>query len=232
MVVGDSVGSTFARGLDLWARAHGNVQVRDEARYWCALGRRLPITQGLISAAPSQGCAEWGTHWPQVIDSFDPDVVIVLFSIWEVAFRQLPDHTFQQPGNKALDAWQLSEYRAAADVLSARGAGVVWLTIPCENALIARGSPLWYVNRRTIPALAASRPSVHVVDLDHELCQNGPRDDYAGVPEARPDGAHYSDAGAEAVSEWLMPIVLGSAPNPQTHTELATGPEGSTRTRG
>jgi hypothetical protein len=156
----------------------------------------------------------------------------VLFSIWEVAFRQLPDHTWQQPGDKALDAWQLSEYQAAADVLSARGAGVVWLTIPCEHELIARGSALWHVNRRTIPALAASRPSVHVVDLDHELCKDGPTHAYAGLPDARPDGAHFSDAGAEAVSDWLMPIVLGDAPNPPTTSELATKPGGSTRTGG
>jgi hypothetical protein len=40
-------------------------------------------------------------------------------------------------------------------------------------------------------------------------------DGFGGVPVPRPDGAHFSPAGALAVSDWLMPIVLGQAPNPR-----------------
>ena len=50
--------------------------------------------------------------------------------------------------------------------------------------------------------------------LDRELCRNGPSHDYAGLVDARPDAAHFSDAGALAVANWVMPIVLGVAPNP------------------
>jgi hypothetical protein len=31
---------------------------------------------------------------------------------------------------------------------------------------------------------------------------------YRNVPNARPDGAHFSDAGAEAVADWLMNKIL------------------------
>jgi hypothetical protein len=217
----------------MWARAHGNVQVLNEARKWCPLGRGLPISQGMISSPSSSGCADWGTRWSNAIRSFDPDVVFVFFSIWEVSPRLLVESdTWLQPGDRRLDTWQLSEYQAAADVLSARGASVVWFTIPCENAPTRRGSSLWYVNRRTIPELAASRSAVRVVDLDHELCRNGPSNDYAGVHDARPDGAHFSDAGAVAVSEWVMPIVLGDAPNPPLDDRQTDGPDLLTRTAG
>lgn len=223
LVVGDSVGVTFARGIGLWGRAQGHVELRSVARKWCALGRGLPIQQGLVAGAPNAGCAGWGTRWSNAIRSFDPDVVFVYFSIWEVSPRLLPESgEWLQPGDPQLDTWQLSEYQAAADVLNARGAPVVWFTIPCENEPIRRGSPLWQVNRRTIPELAASRPAVHVVDLDHELCRNGPSHDYAGVFDARPDGAHFSDAGALAVAKWVMPIVLGAAPNPPAIEERKT----------
>jgi hypothetical protein len=219
LVVGDSVGVTFARGMDRWGRSHGNVEVRDDARSWCALGRGLRIQQGLAAGAPSAGCAGWAKRWSDAVRSFDPDVVFVYFSIWEVSPRLLPETgEWLQPGDPRLDTWQLSEYQAAADVLSARGAPVVWFTIPCENEPIRGGSPLWHVNRRTIPELAASRRAVHVVDLDRELCRNGPSHDYAGVVGARPDGAHFSDAGALAVANWVMSIVIGDAPNP-TATE-------------
>jgi hypothetical protein len=215
MVVGASVAATFVRGLQQWADEHGHVQVLNEARFWCPLGRGLPIAQGFVVHPAGGACSDWGTRWSEAIRSFDPDVVLVFFSIWEISPRQLPGSTdWLQPGAAPLDTWQLSEYQSAADVLGARGASVDWFTIPCENEPTAVGSPLWYVNRRTIPALAASRSSVHVIDLDQEMCRSGPSNDYAGVRNARPDGAHFSPAGAFAVAKWLMPIVLGERPNP------------------
>jgi hypothetical protein len=215
LVVGDSVGRSFATGLEQWAASHGHAEVLDDARLWCPLGRRLPIVQGLLTHDASSGC-DWTQRWAQAVRDFDPDVTIVLFSIWEVSPRQLPGHPeFLTPGAPTLDAWQLSEYRAAADVLSARQAPVVWLTIPCERVVNTPGLPLWVVDHRTIPALAASDPAVKVVDLDHAICAHGPMDGFGGVPVPRPDGAHFSPAGALAVSDWLMPIVLGQAPNPR-----------------
>ena len=215
LVVGDSVGVSFANGLQQWAAQHGNVQVLDDARFWCSLGRKLPIIQGLTAHPAGSGC-DWTQRWTDAVRTFDPDVTIVLFSIWEIADRQLPGRTdWLVPGQAPLDAWQLSEYRAAADTLSARGAPVVWLTVPCEPQMPnVPGSPLWTVDHRTIRALDASRPAVHVVDLDHALCAQGPMHSFGGVAVPRPDGAHFSPAGALAVSSWLMPIVLGRAANP------------------
>jgi hypothetical protein len=214
LVVGDSVGVSFAKGLQQWAALHGGAQVLDEARLWCPLGRRLPIVQGMTTHAAASGC-DWTQRWAEAVRDFNPDVTFVLFSIWEVSLRQLPGHTdFLAPGVPALDAWQLSEYRAAADELSARHAPIVWFTIPCEQVVNHPGDPLWIVDHRTIPALAASRPAVHVVDLDHAVCANGPMSGFGGVAVPRPDGAHFSEAGALAVSNWVMPIALGQAPNP------------------
>ena len=234
LVVGDSVGVTFARGLKIWA-AHHDAQVLDASREWCALGRGLPISHGMGIQTPGTGCDGWAPRWANDVAHFDPDVVLVYFTIWEAAPRQLPDRADpQQPGTALLDTWQLSEYQTAADVLSARGAAVDWFTVPCENEPIVAGSPLWVVNRQTIPALAASRAAVHVIDLDHELCARGPSRDYAGVRDARPDGAHLSDAGALAVANWVMPIVRGETENPPTagEAEPPALPIAFTRTAG
>jgi hypothetical protein len=102
-------------------------------------------------------------------------------------------------------------------VLAARGARVVFFSIACENnTAIEHGEPYWYVNRRTLPRLAASRPAVRLIDLDALLCGGGRlRNDLGGVSDIRPDHAHYSDAGAAALARWLMPIVLGSTPAPR-----------------
>ena len=51
--------------------------------------------------------------------------------------------------------------------------------------------------------------------MDHLLCPHGPPNpDFGGVHDVRPDGSHFSDAGALEVARWLMPIVLGEQPAP------------------
>jgi hypothetical protein len=56
---------------------------------------------------------------------------------------------------------------------------------------------------------------VHVLDLDQLLCTDqGANPDFGGVAGIRPDGAHFSDAGALAIARRLMPIVLGDTQAP------------------
>lgn len=216
LVVGDSVGKSLAGGLTQWAQQTGKAVVVDESREWCSLGRYLPrLAFGPMNSAA--GCDDWATRWGATVQTFDPDVVLVMFSIWEVVPRKLPEATdYARPGNPALDAWQLSEYQQAADVLSARGAPVVWFSIACEGRTkIKRGEALWYVNRRTTPALARTRPAVRLVDLDRFLCHREHElTVLGGVHDIRPDHAHYSAAGALAMAGWVMRIVLGETRPP------------------
>jgi hypothetical protein len=219
MVVGDSVAETFAGGLERWAQETGRAVVLDESREWCSLGRNLARNVFGPQNATA-GCDDWATRWAESVRSFDPDVVLVMFTIWEVVPRKLAGAAdFTRPGDPAIDAWQLSEYQQAADVLSAGGAPVVWFSVACEGTPIVRGEPFWYVNRRTIPALARSRPAVRLIDLDAFLC-HGPRvvTDLGGVADIRPDGAHFSEPGAVAISRWVMPIVFGEQPAPRYAT--------------
>jgi peptidoglycan/LPS O-acetylase OafA/YrhL len=216
LVVGDSVGQTLGRGIELWADQTGRAQVENDAVYYCSLGRFLPRQLPLGEVvAPAQHCQDWGTRWPQTIATFDPDVVIVQYSVWESEARKLPDGKLERPGNPALDAWQLGEYQKAADVLSARGAPVLWLNVACEGDPIHEHEPFWVLDYQTIPDLGATRSAVHPVDMNHLLCPGGPPSpNFGGVDNVRPDGAHFTDAGALAVAHWLMPIVLGQQPAP------------------
>ncbi len=48
-----------------------------------------------------------------------------------------------------------------------------------------------------------------MIDLYGQLCPGGHFDaSYGNVADARPDGAHFSDQGAEAVAGWLMNKIL------------------------
>jgi peptidoglycan/LPS O-acetylase OafA/YrhL len=219
MVVGDSVGITVGRGEELYANETGRVVVRNEARKWCSLARYAPRIMGYGESEQGEGCNDWATRWAADIDEFDPDVVVVVYTVWEIAARKPAGATdWLTPGEPAFHQWQLAEYQTAADVLSRRGASVVWTTIPCspEDASTA-GSPAWFVNRDTIHALARSRPAtVRLIDLEAELCPGHMSvAAYRGVDPARPDGRHFSDVGALALAHWMMPIILGDAPPPR-----------------
>jgi peptidoglycan/LPS O-acetylase OafA/YrhL len=208
LVVGDSVGLTLGRGIELWARSHPGLQVLNKAQIYCPLGRDLEMLSGYVHAS-TNGC-NWTTRWPQVVQSFRPDLTIVLFTVWEAAPRKLPGAGWQSPGNAAYDQWQRREYGAAAQTLSAGGGRIVWLRVPCSGGVpVNPGSSLWTVNTKAIDPLTGPRSPVRVLDLNPQICPTGkPLHDYDGVRNFRPDGTHFSDAGALAVANWLMPQAL------------------------
>jgi peptidoglycan/LPS O-acetylase OafA/YrhL len=216
MVVGDSVGLSFGRGLELWAAETGDAVVRNDAIRSCSLGRHLRVRLPFGQEVPvPHSCADWDTVWPETIARFDPDVVVLLYTMWEIEYRQMPDGRWAIPGDPEFDRWQLSEYQTASDILSARGAQLLWLNTACEGKPIEPHDPFWIHNVRTLPRLAASRSAVHIVDMNRLLCPHGsPTLDFGGVHDARPDGSHFSDAGALAVARWLMPILLAEQPAP------------------
>jgi peptidoglycan/LPS O-acetylase OafA/YrhL len=234
LVVGDSVGLTLGRGLELWSRETGRTVVENAARKYCSLGRHHPRIAGFGPQVQGAGCNDWQTSWAREVERFDPDVVVVLYTIWELALRQLPGSAdFLAPGDPAIDAWQRSEYTTAADVLGARGATVVWLTIPCTPEYPStRGAPLWSVNERTIASVARDRAFVHVLDLEEQLCPGHAfRADYRGVDPVRPDGNHFSDDGALAVARWMTPVVLGDVAAPASPDTLASVSSPAARVR-
>jgi hypothetical protein len=217
MVVGDSVGLSFGRGLELWAAETGAAIVRNDAVRSCSLGRHLRVRLPFGQEVPvPRRCSEWDTTWPETIASFDPDVVVSLYTMWEIEWRQLPDGRWAKPGDPEFDRWQLSEYQTAADVLAARGAQVLWLNTACYgDKPIEPHDLFWIRNTQTLPKLAASRASVHLVDMNRLLCPTGPSSPaFRGVHDVRPDGSHFSDEGGLAVAHWLMPIVLGEKDAP------------------
>jgi peptidoglycan/LPS O-acetylase OafA/YrhL len=229
LVVGDSVGVTLGRGIELWGNETGRVTVRNEGRLWCSLGRYVPRADGYRDPVDQgEGCNDWESRWTSAIKRFDPDAVVVMFSIWETVGRLPPGASdLVGPGNPLHDEWQLAEYHRAANVLTQRGAVVTWMTIPCSDKdHSGPGSPLWFVNHNTIGRLDRARDEVQILDLDRETCpRHAYASSYAGIDPARPDGRHYSDEGALAVARWALPIMLGDVAAPEPPTTLHAPPD-------
>jgi hypothetical protein len=206
LLVGDSVAQTLGRGLERWGPANG-VTVVNAARFYCGVTRGGRIAMALGHS--NNGCADWATRWPVLLDRVHPDVVVMLTTIWDVGARQRnewgPDYLAE--GDPRFDQWVVSEWRAAVEVLGSRGARVVWLSSPCA-AEAPINEMLHYSNSHFIPALQSTSPAISV-DLGSGVCPRGEFSDQVGpVANGRPDGMHFSDAGANWVASWLGPRLV------------------------
>jgi peptidoglycan/LPS O-acetylase OafA/YrhL len=217
MIVGDSVAQTLGRGIERWGASTHEASVWNVARYYCGIGRGGAFN--LIGARPaSAGCDAWPTQWGHDVDAFHPDVVVVLSTLWDLFDREFPGwNGFRKPGDPLWNQWLLENYEYAVDVLSAHGAHVMWLAIPCirDAGVNVRGQT---VDATVLPQLAKARPDkVTIVDFGAKICPNGQFSDRIGdVQEGRPDGLHFSDTGADAVAKWLGPELAAAAPNAGT----------------
>ena len=88
--------------------------------------------------------------------------MVVLTGGWDVRARKLPSwENALLIGDEVYDDWLVSEFDAAVELLSSRGARVVWLTTPCY-AKFGKTSGVWDPERvhklnGILERLAASR---------------------------------------------------------------------------
>jgi hypothetical protein len=177
------------------------------ARFYCgiAIGGRVGFALGKTLPV----CGERQAQWPGMLDELRPDLVVVLSTIWDVGGRQRDDWGpgYVGEGDPRFDQFIVSEWQRATDVLSSRGARVVWLTAPCA-ADGGVSEKLSYANHHYLPELVRTRPVV-TVDLKAGVCPDGSFSDQIGpVADGRPDGLHFSDAGADWVASWLAPRLV------------------------
>jgi peptidoglycan/LPS O-acetylase OafA/YrhL len=207
LVTGDSVALTLGRGVERWGTRHG-VYVWNGGALGCTLldGAQVRGYWG-VQTRPRDSCRTHET-FPAAIRKFDPDVVVVLYGAWDVYDASFDNgHTWSAPGSAVWDRHYAAAVTAAVHRLTSRGAHVLWLAPPCFAP--KPGAPdanaVWYDPERieTLRALVrglAPQSGFTVSDVAHD----------AGCPvdlSTRPDGTHYSDAGADAVMARLGPEI-------------------------
>ncbi len=205
-MLGDSVAQTLGRGLERWGPAHG-VTVVNGARFYCGIARGGRM--GALLGRTNTTCGNWAGTWPALLDRTRPEVVVMLTTLWDTGRRQRdewgPDYLGE--GDPRFDQFITDEWARAADLLGSHGARVVWLSDPCsaQDGLTADSR---YANANYLTRLIHTRPVVKV-DLYSHVCPGGRFTDRLGtVDGGRPDGVHFSDAGADWVAAWLGPRLV------------------------
>ncbi len=173
--------------------------------------------------SPVRDCVDWAQRFVADMedhrptgDAFERLLVVVLAASWDVVDRQFyGDDRWRSFGDPVYEAYYASEVAKAMDLLSSRGAIVVWMAHPTNRGGIAEGldpeslpendpSRMRRMNE-IIAEVAATRPRVRVFDLESYL-----RDRPGGGLEdaARPDGVHWTEGAADDIARSLGPTLI------------------------
>lgn len=191
LVVGDSTARGAANGL----RRLGdpNLQVWDRSELGCGL------------QAPSDKCPDWHTTWSEAISQINPDVVLAYVRVSEdlVPGDEPP---FMSDEASTLRRAQMA---AATEILSSRGAHVIWALPPrvgkfgafyCDRrSTESPCDPAWIDRWRADLGLVASIYSAKTIDVQAWVDARPPEK----AESDRPDGLHFSGEALDAHAMWL-----------------------------
>ncbi len=200
---GDSTGLVIGSGINLASSTTGGVEeVTGGAWVGCGLGigGTYQSTQKAdLNGHTSAACDAWPTTYARRINQYEPDLAVVLDAPWDVMDRKIPGDTqWRSFGDPVYDKWFLNEMVRAVDILSSKGARVVWLTSPQVSNIPSRVDRL----NQLIKELPTLRPGkITVLDFAGYLAKTDPTDSLRSV-----DHIHLNpDASVEVAKTWLIP---------------------------
>jgi peptidoglycan/LPS O-acetylase OafA/YrhL len=163
--------------------------------------------------APLEGCADWPAEYQDLVKRVDPEVAVLLIGVWEL-FDQRVDGVELTFGTPQHDAYLRRQLEQARSILTARGARLALLSVPCYDATVEHAGTIGTLNDATRVAhlnevfaeFAQAHPDdVTLVDLHGLLCPDGRPHELVEGQTMRADGVHFTGDGAIAVWEWLAP---------------------------
>ncbi len=215
LLVGDSMGWSVSVGLAEWGEKN-NVQVGRYTALGCGVGGPGTLNYLGLIRPTFPDCADWQRLMGTAVREFDPDVVLVVVGLADIAPRRFPDGTFRNIGEPAFDARLKQRVRTMARTLTATGARLQWATFPHVDIPYnagGTGTPPFVENEPVridqlnalVADVLASIPNASMVDFaGYGRSRPGGELDR----EYRPDGAHLSVEGTADVAQWLGPKLV------------------------
>jgi peptidoglycan/LPS O-acetylase OafA/YrhL len=205
LVVGDSVAQMLGAGAAAEARAMG-ISLVNRGVTGCGLARgenRLRLPSGKIVVRAR--CTDWEERWARDVDEARPDVAVLVMDApsagdLDVGGRWL--HACEPE----FDAWYFASVRRAIEVLGARGAAVLVATAPFVAApeeQATRDARARCINR-SIERAVETIPYAEVADLGRRVCPSFDCLARVNGVVLRPDGTHFTAAGAGIALRWLL----------------------------
>ena len=213
LVVGDSVAVDLGVGMRDTGTPGADLEVSIGAQLGC------PVARGgeyrfMRDVVRFDDRCDWARLFPELLDSYDPAVVVLGTGIWDVVDRRLPgDDRIRSMGEPVSDRYFLTELLGAIDLLGSRGATVALVTYPSIESGRGQGftdlpesDPARMARlNELVREAAALRPGVAtVVDFGGWMStQAGGGLD----PSIRSDGVHLTEEFIGVTGDWLAPQV-------------------------
>ena len=212
LVVGDSQAHVFAQGEEREPGLHGlsaqpGLNVWNRAVIGCAVERSDLYVRGLIGV---NTCGNtWVPVWKGDIGSFQPDVVLLWDTGWDVFDRIVDGRVFAQTSREFAKNYR-ADFDTLLDALQSSGAPLVVVEPACFGLDVATGNEqqperLDKTRRRVTTGLIRAGARAHkarLYDLASILCPKGESDAIL-----RPDGTHLGNAGADFVAPKVARIL-------------------------
>jgi peptidoglycan/LPS O-acetylase OafA/YrhL len=219
LLVGDSTAVTLGIGLGAYKRDY-NIEMQNSGILGCGLteGSEYQL-QGVIApmagaCSGARGEEQWPKIWKGDLNTFQPNVVMILAGRWEVTNRTYQGHwtNILQPGYADYVRRQL---KLAVTVASSTGAKVILLTAPCYDTGEQPNGQPWPEDspRRLaeynsiVRQVGSVEPGTTVVNFEAMACPAGHYQSYIDGVDARYDGVHFTLGGGEVFEPELFPIV-------------------------
>jgi peptidoglycan/LPS O-acetylase OafA/YrhL len=227
LVVGDSVSDQIGDALIDWSEENpGRISVFKHSHIGCVVARygekRPPAVDGTPGPV-GDVCSNWNVpvpveqlgvtdvvSWPTAVEAFQPDVVIIHITPWDVTDRKVPQlgDQWTHIGEADFDTYAAGEYRLASEVLTSAGAELIWLEGAHLNRPLEPQNDPARIDRLNEIVLesTADLPNVRFADFPAFIGPVGSEREVS----LRRDGVHLSDAGMDAVAVWLTGEVLSN----------------------
>jgi peptidoglycan/LPS O-acetylase OafA/YrhL len=214
MVVGDSVGFDVGSALDL--EKSTGVLALNRAIPACTLGRTASEWRhrGITGEPEHPRCRQWDRTWPEALDRFHPDAVVLAFAGPPSDELRLDGQWRPVCGPEVARYWR-AEVDAAIRVLSSRGA-VVFLTAPAPHRSPyfndADNEHLACLGRVYREAAKAHPGTTRLLRLDEWVCPGGRCHDEVEGVKLRHDGVHFIDGARPVLARWVAAQVFAAPP--------------------
>ncbi len=210
LVIGDSTSYGVAEALDAVASDRYDVVWAGQSN--CPLLPAYEIRWWRDMTWPAADCPSAERIWPDVVDSFHPDVILAVASLPELAEQRYdPDDGWHRPGDAVYVAHHEAGGTALAGLAARSGAVLLLADAPAFGPDGFGGGPLAQPERlvawnAVLSGWADRWAMMRVIPYAELLAET----EFAAGGTLRPDGAHLVPEGAESlVRDRLLPALPG-----------------------
>jgi hypothetical protein len=210
LLLGDSIHLELALGFD--QPPSSGFEIYSAARVGC----------GVMNAPYVDTCAGRPDEWRSNIERFDPDVVLVPASKWDLFPRVTAAGTIEFGSDQFAEQFH-SDFDEAIAIVSAGGADVVLLTLPCleprDDALggisadDVRAERITWINNQ-LAQVAERHPDAELIELGAYTCPRGSYEPELSGVDLHEDGVHFTSPAIDLVWGWLLPQIRDIARQP------------------